>query len=570
MNSQLFLCPYCKLDLSLINSFTKNNINTQILFHTNCNERNHTNFIKEKFGRFHCTKEQCETHKENLSKYQCITCQINFCAICKSKHEIKEPTHTIILCESKLNKKCKEHNSKCIFYCKTCQKLLCEKCKKSHGGHEIKENIDEFYYTKEKERLNLYFVMKQKQVEAINKIITNLLQLKLVIQTEIEEIADKIDKGSIFKQYDNSYFINDKKENKIQNKPNNISNSFFSSISNSQKNYAALKVVNTYKSHLCSINYIKEIKNNRIVTVSEDRILSIYDYSIQKVIFTISSPEKLGDFIPVSKDTKLAVISDNKDIAIFDLSTNNKKYVFHRHKKLISSLVDLVQFNYLLSGSYDRTICIWDYEYGLNIKVFNEEIAIEKIIQFDHNDQIAYYSKSDKKQNIVIYQIQSSNFTNKQSYFIKDIEGGFINLNDEYLVMYNKNNNIAYIHIKTGANRTISAHNNKILQMIKLKHIQKTNPYMVATISRDGMIKIWDIQKEQSLYSIKDSNHSEKIYELSNGYIFCISYYNMLSIYEPTKSVISFKNAKKIKDAIELVDGKIAVTEEYGSVMIYN
>ena len=70
MNSQLFLCPYCKLDLSLINSFTKNNINTQILFHTNCNERNHTNFIKEKFGRFHCTKEQCETHKENLSKYQ--------------------------------------------------------------------------------------------------------------------------------------------------------------------------------------------------------------------------------------------------------------------------------------------------------------------------------------------------------------------------------------------------------------------------------------------------------------------------------------------------------------------
>ena len=44
----------------------------------------------------------------------------------------------------------------------------------------------------------------------------------------------------------------------------------------------------------------------------------------------------------------------------------------------------------------------------------------------------------------------------------------------------------------------------------------------------------------------------------------------MLSIYEPTKSVISFKNAKKIKDAIELVDGKIAVTEEYGSVMIYN
>ena len=574
MNSQLFLCPYCKLDLSLINCFNKKSIDTQILFHANCNERNHTNFIKEKLSHFHSTKEQCENHKGSLSKYQCVTCQINFCPICKTKHEIEEPTHTIILIESKLEKKCKEHNSKCIFYCKTCQKLLCQKCKNLHNGHEIKENIDEFYYNKDKERLNLYLVMKQKQVEAINKIITDLLKLKNVIQSEIEEISDKIDKGSIFKQYDNNYFINDKKENKIQNKQNNThsnkSNSIFSSISNSKKNYALLKVVNVYKSHSRCINYIKEIKNNRIVTISKDKTLSIYDYSIQKVISTISTPQKLGDFIPISKDTKLAVISNDKDIAIFDLSTYKQKYLLQKHKNLISSLVELVQFNYLLSGSYDCTICIWDYEYGQNIKVVSEPIYIEKIIQFEHHDQIAYYSKSEKKQNIAIYEIESSNLKNKKSFFIKDIEGGFINLNDEYLVMYNKNNNIAYINLKTNSNRQISGHTDKILQMIKIKNVNKKHFYMVATISKDTTIKIWDIAKEQSLYSIKDSNNSDKIYELSNGYIFCLSENHILSIYDKTKSVAVLKNSQNLKDAVELVDGEIAVTDDLGNVMIYN
>lgn len=579
MNTQLFLCPYCTLDISLINSFTKKNINTQVLFHTNCNERNHTNFIKEKFKQFHLSKEHCDNHKENLAMYQCTTCQFNFCSICMKKHQIDEPTHLIIAIQTKLNKKCKEHNNKCVFYCKTCQKIICEKCLKGHNKHDVIDNIDEYYYNNDKERLNYYLVMKQKQVEAINKMITDLLNLKNLVQVEIEEITDKIDAGSIFKQYDNSYFIKDKKESDVtRNKSNTISQSQkFTKISNSviskilsSKYYSSLKKVYSYKAQYNSIYFIKEIKNNKIVTISKDKSIAVYDYSINKHLGLISSDYPLGDFIPLSKDTKLAVISNEKDIGIFDLSTYTKKYILQEHTKYISSLVELVKFNYLLSGSYDCRICIWDYEYGINIKVINQPIFIEKIVKFIYHDQIAYYSKSEKENNIVIYNIESGNLTNKISFLIKDIEGGFINLNDEYLVMYDTNNNIVYINLKSGTNRIINGHTDKIIQMIKISHMIKTNFYLVATIAKDSMIKIFDIQKEQSLFSIMDMNGPKKIIELNNGYIFCASKNNMLSIFDQQKLIAYLKHEKNVTDMIELADGEIAIADDYGNVNLYN
>ena len=573
MNAQLFLCPYCTLDLSLINSFNKKAINTQILFHTNCNERNHTNFIKDKFKQFHLSREHCESHKENLARYQCITCQTNFCSICKNKHEIDEPTHMMISIESKLNKKCKEHNSKCLLYCKTCKSLICEKCMKQHSGHEVKDNIDEFYYSKDKERLNLYLVMKQKQVEAINKMITDLLKLKNVVQLEIEEIAEQIDEGSIFKQYDNNYYIKDN-SNQNKNKPKILSQSqpinSISSMKNSilsKQNYSSLSVVNSYKAHSKMIYYIKEIKNNRIVTVSEDKTISIYDYSIKKFIGNIQSKSTLGDFIPLAQDTKLAVVTNDKNISIFALSTFKQQYWLHEHLNFISSLVELAQYHYLLSASYDCSICIWDYERGLNLKMLYQPVEIEKVIHFNHHDQIAFYSKNEDKKNVYIYDINSSNLTNKRNFFVQNIEGGFENLNDEYLVMYNKDNKIAYINLKTGENKSIAAHNDQITQLIKLN--SKTNFYSIATIAKDRTIKIWDIEKEQLMYSIIDMNGLKKICELRNGFIFCICNSNMLSIYNK-KKVVAYLKAEKIKDVVELVNGEIAVSDEKGNVMIYN
>ena len=65
--------------------------------------------------------------------YRCISCKINLCPICRTKHD---NSHNIINYDQK-GFICENHNDNYNSYCKICKINLCKFCEKNHNSHEI-------------------------------------------------------------------------------------------------------------------------------------------------------------------------------------------------------------------------------------------------------------------------------------------------------------------------------------------------------------------------------------------------------------------------------------------------
>ena len=66
--------------------------------------------------------------------------------------------------------------------------------------------------------------------------------------------------------------------------------------------------------------------------------------------------------VDISKDnTTIASAGGDRDVFLFDVGKGNLKRRLKTHKAAISSLSFNMLDNVLISGSYDRTACLWDF-----------------------------------------------------------------------------------------------------------------------------------------------------------------------------------------------------------------
>ena len=77
-------------------------------------------------------KQYNKSDSFNNEFYRCLTCKINLCILCKSKHEANH----IITNYDNRNYVCEKHNQTLIKYCSTCKKNICSLCDGEHSGHE--------------------------------------------------------------------------------------------------------------------------------------------------------------------------------------------------------------------------------------------------------------------------------------------------------------------------------------------------------------------------------------------------------------------------------------------------
>ena len=137
VKSKVVICPECKEKIII-------KINDYLISLYGCSKgHNFKNLFLdqyEKTQKVNLSQLICFNHKEknkgNTYKnllYRCISCEKNFCSICKDNHD---KTHNIGNYDEK-EYKCIKHDETFIKYCKDCKKNLCYKCKNEHKKHDI-------------------------------------------------------------------------------------------------------------------------------------------------------------------------------------------------------------------------------------------------------------------------------------------------------------------------------------------------------------------------------------------------------------------------------------------------
>ena len=265
--SKDLICPICKktcvitfhnykFTLNKCNNEYKHNIENKLL-----SEYERTQTIQNKIKN--CN--QCQNKNDNLYNnkfYHCLSCKMELCSLCRSKHNEKHVT----VDQEFVDYKCKNHGKSFISYCEECENNLCDLCEKEH----------------DKKHRIIYF----------KKMIPNY-----DIRTKLNELREMIDK---FK--DNIKSIIDKMNTIINNIEiyYNINNDIIKSYERKNKNYQIYKnVENINKYNKVVIGNIKQILDEESDKNKIEYIDNMFK-KITKVFGRSKTIRKKNDNKPIS------------------------------------------------------------------------------------------------------------------------------------------------------------------------------------------------------------------------------------------------------------------------------
>ena len=238
----------------------------------------------------------CEITKAETFKgifHRCLTCKINLCPLCLSKHD-KE--HNVINYDKK-NYVCENHGEILISYCDYCKMNLCMQCEMEHI---------------------------HKQIVSYKTIIPN----KDEVENNLEKFKIKIDK------------LNENMEeiikmiNKIRNNMNLLYNIYHDIIINYKiKNRNYEKLTNISLINNINYNYIDEIINNDDIFIKLKNIINIHNIMTtkrnllneMKIIYKTGNSDRIKI---VSQD----FVKNNKD---------NCKIIINGHEQELSEFLDI-------------------------------------------------------------------------------------------------------------------------------------------------------------------------------------------------------------------------------------
>ena len=136
--------------------------------------------------------------------------------------------------------------------------------------------------------------------------------------------------------------------------------------------------------HEGAVNMIKFLPNNRLISSSEDLSVNIWDLKSGECLnkLTLSRPI---NFITIISDDEFAM-AINKYILVFNLESDEQRRII-AHEDTITCLHTLSN-RFLVSGSNDNTIKIWDIENSECVKIYQDSSRINDILSISKDSQI--------------------------------------------------------------------------------------------------------------------------------------------------------------------------------------
>lgn len=270
-------------------------------------------------------------------------------------------------------------------------------------------------------------------------------------------------------------------------------------------------VNNKFIEHTAPILSVAIIQEwQRIISISNDNTLKVWNTANAELVCSLNIGNAISN-LAVSSDGSLAFTTDNSTIKVWDINNGKELYTLpketrflsklraKKHTNSISQLAITPDNKYIISGSYDTNIIVWNLKSCLATNVFRGHFgAIQSIVT---NGKIVVsaesYSKRSKDNLIQVWNLKNGIKLHTLPGHTESLTSLALSPNGKWIILGAGDGKIIVWDTQSGAEKfNLSGHTDRI------NAISVTaNDSFIASVSDDYTLKIWDLNQERMLAS---------------------------------------------------------------------
>jgi WD40 repeat protein len=246
----------------------------------------------------------------------------------------------------------------------------------------------------------------------------------------------------------------------------------------------------------------------------------------------------LIDSVAISPNGKYIVSgSDDETIKLWDLNTGRLVRSFEGHTDEVWSVAITPNGKYIVSGSRDNTIKLWDINTGKLIRSFKGHVEPVQVVVITQNGKYIVSGSDDKT--IKLWDIKTGRLVRSFEGHKGPVRSVTITPNRKYIVSGSWDDTIKLWNINTGKLiKSFKGHKDDVSSVA----ISPNGNYIVSG-SRDNTIKLWDINTRKILRNINTGKilrnfkgHTDEVWSVTitpNGkYIVSGSFDNTIKLWD--------------------------------------
>ncbi|MCL2116096.1 MAG: RyR domain-containing protein, partial [Methanobrevibacter sp.] len=207
-----------------------------------------------------------------------------------------------------------------------------------------------------------------------------------------------------------------------------------------------------------------------------------------------------GDVLSVcfsSKDKYIVSGSYDMSVHVWDLETQEEIAQLKGHENGVNSVHFSSNDKYIVSGSDDRTVRVWDLETQEEIAQLKGHTDWVNSVHFSHNDKYIVSGSDDKT--IRIWNLKTQKEITQLKGHTDWVNSVHFSHNDKYIVSGSTDRTVRVWNLKTQKEITqLKGHKNRVNSV----HFSSDDKYIVSG-SADGSIRVWNLKTQKEIAQLK-------------------------------------------------------------------
>ncbi len=221
---------------------------------------------------------------------------------------------------------------------------------------------------------------------------------------------------------------------------------------------------------------------------SEIGIIKIWNLKKGNLIRT------LDDWGPVAIDPAGKYVisgSWDKTIKVWEVNTGKLLRVLRGHSDEITSVAVNANGKYIVSGSKDSTVKVWDLNSGNFIRNFNSSSKKKSIDSVGIDPSGKYIVAGGRLNSLYVWNLNTGLLIQSHNYWVESL---IIDPKGKYIITGSSDDNVAVWDLKKGDLVCTFKHSDNVTAVA----VDSDGKYIVSG-SQDKKIKVWDIQNRKEL-----------------------------------------------------------------------